>query len=118
MPSNYLISVVSKFDNNLSNTPRFEKSKQYYRQALETILNKPFNEITLNDLTKVYSEEINKPAKPFPKKICYEVAFDTANYQSMEFPLHPTDLLHKVPQVYKDNFMKDDIGRKFICLYW
>jgi hypothetical protein len=118
MPSNYLINVVSKSDKRTINKPRFENSKQYKSKTLETILNKPFNEITLNDLTKIYSEEINQSPKTNPKKICYEVAFETEEYHSVEFPLQNVHLLHQVPPVYNDNFMKDDIGRKFICLYW
>lgn len=119
MPSSYRVCVVTKKSNKDDNEPRFTNEQHFTQDFLETQLSKPIEQISLNDLVNSYSNILKITRKQnYPEKICYEVAYQTQNYQSVEFPTSPNGLLCQIPSVYPKEFMDDGIERKFISIYW
>lgn len=112
MPSNYLVCVDSKkyyFQNNDTNP--ISNGKNY------VISLKDAKDITVNDILQQYFQQINH-TKIQPQKICSEVSFETDDFKSVDIPIKLNQLLTDIPSVYPDEYLNDDISRKFITIYW
>ena len=112
MPSNYLVCVDSKkYHCDSNDTNPISNGKNY------VIPLKDAKDITVDDILHQYFQQINH-TKIQPQKICSEVSFEVTDFQSVDIPIKLDQLLTDIPSVYPEEYIGDDISRKFITVYW
>jgi hypothetical protein len=112
MTSNYLVCVDSKnYHFHSNDTNPIYHGKNYIIQQNNA------KDMTVNDILQLYFQQINH-TKIQPQKICSEVSFETDDFQSVDIPIKLNQSLTDIPSVYPEEYIGDDISRKFITVYW